>query len=167
MVSPKSNRRWPWQYDGFLYRRRNEVERLSASKGVSTCLHTIRYVRRHLQSSHCICSDRRCQPLVLTCPGLMRRYLALGYKSPIAFDAIRLPTNSEAHHSIKASPAATNHCTGMRGAHTAPSQSDRAHGCGFRLSRRSARVGTRHSGVDRCPAWPLSGRSHRHDFADG
>ena len=48
VFSPKSNRRSPWQYDGLLYRRRNEIERLSASKAVSTCLHTIQSARRHL-----------------------------------------------------------------------------------------------------------------------
>ena len=29
VVPPKSNRKDPWKYDGELYRKRNEVERLS------------------------------------------------------------------------------------------------------------------------------------------
>ena len=38
---------------------------LSASKRVSTCFYTVRSMRRHLQTSHCVCFDRRCHPLEL------------------------------------------------------------------------------------------------------
>ena len=70
VVSPKSNRCLPWQYDGLLYWRRNELDRLlrrlKRYRRVFTRYDTLNII---FKSSHCICSVRRRHPLVLTQSG--------------------------------------------------------------------------------------------------